>query len=49
LPQGILNLWFRVRISPVAIFDGFSILGAIGELRGELLVWMAVKNARYVR
>jgi hypothetical protein len=33
----------------VAIFDGFSILGAIGELRGEPLVWLADKVARSIR
>jgi hypothetical protein len=33
----------------VAIFDGFSILGAIGELQGEPLVWLAVESARCVR
>jgi hypothetical protein len=33
----------------VAISDGFSILGAIGEWQGEPLVWLAVKCARCVR
>jgi hypothetical protein len=30
-------------------FDSFSILGAIGELRGEPMVWFAVGSARCVR
>jgi hypothetical protein len=33
----------------VANFDGFSILGAIGELRGEPLIRSAVECARCVR
>jgi hypothetical protein len=29
--------------------DGFSVLGAIRELRVELMVWVAVERARCIR